>query len=224
MKYDSTIDTLMHIRNVRNKLFSVVLNLIRRSDEHDDSKLRDPEKSYFDKYTPLLAGTTYGTVEHENCKEKLEPALKHHYANNSHHPEYYKNGIDGMCLLDVIEMLVDWKAASERHNDGYIIRSIFYNKKRFKIDDQLTRILLNTCYRLHYITKKELIDALMKVGIVKEGSVKVAIEDMEGYIYFNGWKAFHAWKANLNTPGIGNEAFNVEIDSEWFNKLNDEEE
>jgi hypothetical protein len=31
--------------------------------------------------------------------------LKHHYAHNRHHPEFFgEDGVDGMSLVDVIEM------------------------------------------------------------------------------------------------------------------------
>lgn len=64
--------------------------------------------------------------------------------NNSHHPEFYENGICGMNLLDLVEMLCDWKAATLRHNDGDIRRSIEINQKRFGYSDELKQILLNT--------------------------------------------------------------------------------
>ena len=33
---------------------------------------------------------------------------------NRHHPEYYEDGIAGMTLVDLEEMLSDWEAASHR--------------------------------------------------------------------------------------------------------------
>lgn len=53
-------------------------------------------------------------------------------------------GIRGMSLFDLIEMLCDWKAATLRHNDGNIRRSIELNQKRFGYSDELKQILLNT--------------------------------------------------------------------------------
>jgi len=53
-------------------------------------------------------------------------------------------GIDRMTLIDIIEMLCDWKAATLRHDNGDIIKSIEINRKRFKISDQLANILINT--------------------------------------------------------------------------------
>lgn len=53
-------------------------------------------------------------------------------------------GITGMTLLDLVEMFCDWKAATERHADGSITKSIRINKDRFHITPQLTEILENT--------------------------------------------------------------------------------
>jgi Family of unknown function (DUF5662) len=75
----------------------------------------------------------------------LKVALDHHYLHNTHHPEHYPNGIDGMSLLDLVEMLIDWKAASERHPGGMnIAGSIEVGSQRFSIGEQLKKILLNT--------------------------------------------------------------------------------
>jgi hypothetical protein len=55
-----------------------------------------------------------------------------------------KKGINGMTLIDLIEMICDWIAAGLRHADGDIFKSIKINKERFDISDQLTQILINT--------------------------------------------------------------------------------
>lgn len=144
MSYNSKTDTLEHIKTVAKYLSLVSTELLRRASCHDESKLHEPEKSYFDKYTPKLKEVSYGTEEYKACLKELSVALKHHYENNSHHPEHYENGVDGMDLLDVIEMFVDWKAASERHADGDIISSINKNEKRFSMSPQLVSIFKNT--------------------------------------------------------------------------------
>ena len=53
-------------------------------------------------------------------------------------------GINGMSLLDLLEMFCDWKAATERHADGDIKRSIEINRDRFNMSPQLAQILDNT--------------------------------------------------------------------------------
>lgn len=51
---------------------------------------------------------------------------------------------DEMNILDLIEMIIDWKAASMRHDDGDINRSININAGRFNMSPQLVKILQNT--------------------------------------------------------------------------------
>ena len=148
--YDSTIDTLKHIKRVSQLMTEAAAELIRRSNCHDDSKLTYPEKSVFDVMTPKLATSTYGSEEYKSFLSDMQVALKHHYEANSHHPEFYSNGIDGMNLFDLIEMFFDWKAAGERHNNGNIYKSIEHNRERFKMSDQLASVFLNTANFLRY--------------------------------------------------------------------------
>jgi hypothetical protein len=122
-----------------------------RSSIHDLSKLHDPEKAIFDEMTPKLKGSTYGSEEYKGFLAQMKPALDHHYAKNPHHPEHYPNGIDGMSLLDLLEMLCDWKAAGERHADGSMERSLTVNRERFKIGPQLQAILRNTAQELGWL-------------------------------------------------------------------------
>jgi hypothetical protein len=143
-EYDSLPDTKAHIHRVRDLITGVVDNLHDRQMNHDLSKLGPPEKAIFDAVTPRLKGLTYGSDEYKASLAEMGPALQHHYAHNSHHPEHYENGVDGMSLLDVIEMLCDWKAASERHADGDIWKSIDHNEKRFNLTPQVASILRNT--------------------------------------------------------------------------------
>jgi hypothetical protein len=143
-KYDSRLDTLLHIKKVNAYLIRFVQDILGRATHHDSSKLVSPEVEMFDLLTPKLQGFTYGSEEYNKALEELSPALKHHYANNSHHPQHFKNGVDDMNLLDLVEMFFDWKASSERHNDGNIRMSLEHNKDRYKLSDQLLRIFENT--------------------------------------------------------------------------------
>ncbi|MGI5066130.1 DUF5662 family protein [Treponema putidum] len=148
MNYDSIKDTLLHIKRVNELLLQFTKEIIDRAIKHDNSKLQEPEKPLFDKMTPLLKGLTYGSDDYKKALDELKPALDHHYANNSHHPEHYKNGIDDFTLVDLVEMFIDWKAASERHDDGDIFRSIEINKNRFGISEQLCKIFKNTAAKM----------------------------------------------------------------------------
>lgn len=143
--YDSRADTIDHISRVNSLLLDCSLNLAKRGEIHDASKLEEPEKSTFDACTIKLKSIPYGSDEYKAALAELKPALDHHYAANSHHPEHYATGIDGMNLFDVIEMLMDWKAATERMKDGGDIRrSLEINRDRFLISPQLESILAKT--------------------------------------------------------------------------------
>ena len=58
------------------------------------------------------------------------------------------SGLFGFDLLDLVEMLCDWKAASLRHADGDIQKSIEHNVGRFSLDPQIASILRNTVMRM----------------------------------------------------------------------------
>ena len=60
------------------------------------------------------------------------------------------SGVNGMDLLDVVEMLCDWKAAGMRHADGDILKSLKINRERFNIEPQLYEILVNTVKRMEW--------------------------------------------------------------------------
>jgi hypothetical protein len=145
--YDSTKDTLEHIRTVNKIMSKMVMEILSRMQNHDATKLRSPEKEIFDVYTPKLKGSTYGSYEYKLFLKEMKVALDNHYALNTHHPESYTNGVNGMSLIDLIEMLCDWKAATERHADGSIEKSIMINKDRFSMSEQLVEIFQNTVKR-----------------------------------------------------------------------------
>lgn len=143
--YDSRPDTYEHIARVRLLMLRFAFDLIERAHAHDASKLVDPERATFDEFTPKLKDTVYGSDEYRGFLRDMQPALEHHYAHNRHHPEHHEEGVDGMNLADVVEMLCDWTAASERTKDGDVRQSILNtNKERFGLSDQLARLLLNT--------------------------------------------------------------------------------
>lgn len=148
MDSDKTIlgklDTIKHIHRVRELLHLMILRLDERAKNHDWSKLESPQAEIFGEYGGDLAKTVYGSEEYQKLLEKVKPAIEDHYSKERHHPQHHKDGVNDMTLLDMIEMLADWKASSERMNSGNIRKSIEHNKTRFGISDQLARIFENT--------------------------------------------------------------------------------
>lgn len=143
-KFKTMCDTYKHKQMVNGLMGDLIAQLLSRSVNHDNSKLEDFEVDVFTEYTPKLATSTYGSDEYKQFLKEMKPALDHHYANNRHHPEYFADGIKDMDLVDLLEMICDWLAATLRHNDGDIYKSIEINQKRFGYGDELKQILENT--------------------------------------------------------------------------------
>lgn len=144
MAYDSRIDTYKHIEEVRARLLAVVEDLMWRAHRHDMSKLESPERETFDEYTPKLRDSTYGSDEYKGYLDGMGEGLRHHYEANDHHPEHFGDGISGMNLMQITEMLCDWKAATLRHADGDLRRSIEQNAERFGYGPEIANLLMLT--------------------------------------------------------------------------------
>ncbi|GAK51351.1 hypothetical protein U14_02594 [Candidatus Moduliflexus flocculans] len=149
----TNFETLRHIMLVRNLLDNIIVELLKRAEGHDQSKLEEPELSTFAEYTSKLAQCTFGSDEYTQFIAEMKPALDHHYAANRHHPEHFRDEVDAasgqspvdrMNLVDLIEMLCDWKASTMRHRDGDIMKSIAVSRERFLLSDQVVNILKNT--------------------------------------------------------------------------------
>lgn len=140
----TNIETKQHISNVQMFIRIFCDALKERGINHDLTKLQDPELPLFVEYTNKLATCTYGSPEYNEFLKGLKPALDHHYAKNRHHPEHFEKGISDMSLIDLIEMFCDWKAATLRHHDGNLLKSIDVNFSRFYMTPQLLSIFKNT--------------------------------------------------------------------------------
>ena len=138
------VETQKHIEKVRKYIRFFTDRLTTRGELHDASKLGEEELPYFAEHTERLNEIEYGSDEYKAELEALKPALDHHYAVNRHHPQHFPAGVSDMSLIDLVEMIADWKASSSRTQAGNLLKSIEINAKRFNIDDQLTQILINT--------------------------------------------------------------------------------
>ena len=152
MTYDSKKDTLKHIAYVRQYLGRARNNLRLRAKNHDASALLEPEKSFYDQYRPLLNSLEYGSEAYMDALEEFKPAITHHYRKNRHHPEHHENGIDDMTLLDILEMVVDWRAAIDRKGtDEKVLDGFDRTVERFKISPQLANVIRNTVEELELV-------------------------------------------------------------------------
>lgn len=144
INYDSATDTLKHILKVREYIDQVIRVLLLRGCLHDRSKLTEPEKKFFDEFTPRLSCIQYGSDEYFAVLKRMSPAISHHHKHNSHHPEYHGGNITNMNLLDIVEMLCDWKASTKRNKDGNIRKSLEHASQRWNVSKDISKILKNT--------------------------------------------------------------------------------
>ena len=158
-------ETRKHQQEVSKLLLIFAQELMKRAMVHDNSKLKSPEREMFIEYTPKLKNTTYGSDEYNKHLEEMKKCLSHHYKVNKHHPEYNDiNGftfssnndpIESMDMLDIVEMLLDWLAATQRHADGDIGKSISKNEERFGINKQLSQVFRNTVALIEQLKKED---------------------------------------------------------------------
>lgn len=82
---------------------------------HDKSKFSEEE---FEPYRKRFYPANEAERLTDDDPEFLE-AWKHHYTENSHHPEHFSDGEGGfyeMPDIDIAEMLLDWFAMGMTHN------------------------------------------------------------------------------------------------------------
>ena len=139
--YDCTNDVRNHIRLVQFWMEKFSRQIVSRSKWHDKSKLEEPEKPIFDEFTPRLKELEFGSDEYKAALTDMGEGLKHHYRVNRHHPEHYENGVSGMTLVDIVEMVSDWMAVAQS-KETYVDLDLL--ARRFGISEQLLDIIANT--------------------------------------------------------------------------------
>lgn len=157
----AAVITYKHIARVRQLLGEFAIEMIKRGDRHDASKLDRIELEPLQRMQDLIdkeGPAQFGTDEYKRRTAMLGDMIIHHRQMNSHHPEHYEfevggeymHGINGMDLFDLVEMFYDWKAASERGESPTMNLEAACDK--YKIDGPLRSILFNTAARLGYAT------------------------------------------------------------------------
>lgn len=152
--HTAEIITRRHMQRVSALLNGAATVILARASLHDRSKLEAVEMEPLQRLQDHVAvhgQAPFGTPDYAAQAAILGDMLAHHYANNSHHPEHYPDGVAGMDLFDLIEMFFDWKAASER--GGEPAMNLSFTTEKYQISPMLEAILRNTATRLGYTTK-----------------------------------------------------------------------
>lgn len=105
--------TLYHQRLVQQLMIKISQEIEKRAFSHDNSKLNTE--------FPGLVNINYIAREQGFGSEDYQESLKsemvqHHWKVNDHHPEHFEKGISEMDLVQIIEMVCDWRAVSIQKN------------------------------------------------------------------------------------------------------------
>lgn len=136
--------TLAHKVRVGRYMMGFAARIFYRAICHDNSKLCPPELIIFADAAEGPYDASYGSKRYFENLDTLSQALLHHYAHNSHHPEHYETGISGMNLLDLVEMVSDWRAALSAPVGTNVQEIIAKSQNRFGMSDDLSAVLRNS--------------------------------------------------------------------------------
>jgi len=148
--FEVLMDTIIHVSEVNENLQDIIQDLSKRGISHDRTKFQDPEYSMFCSTRPEFKKANFGTPEYEAVTKKAQVAVNHHYKHNRHHTGFHENGVKDMNLMDLLEMLADWKAASRRSPDLTFEDSLPRAFKKYNMDEALQQAIRNTIKYLEW--------------------------------------------------------------------------
>lgn len=137
-----------HISRVRRHINTFIQLLIRRAENHDKSKLEEPELSWW-KEMDKEPRYPYGSKEYKQKIKRWNKVFKHHYQYNRHHPEHYEYGVSEMTLIDIVEMMCDWLGYKDTTTVTEALKVCDEQMARYNISEELRQIIFNTLLRYY---------------------------------------------------------------------------
>jgi len=132
-----TLLKMLRHKAIINKNFELFIGKVKeRQAMHDASKFQQDE---FDGFAELDSEEVFKLYGTEEYKKRIadNKGIELHYKRNSHHPEFYlgkhkleEELIDAMSFTDILEMVIDWKSASETYGTDFE-KSLSISKERF---------------------------------------------------------------------------------------------
>lgn len=126
--------------NKLSKSFPDLTDLMQRVRMHDRSKFES------DEYIPYVWMTWKRKKGNEKfqypdgVEDAVNKAIKHHMANNRHHPEYHGN-VNKMTVLDIAEMVCDWHAFHYEFGDDTKVWADKNVGKRWHFNDSAKKLI-----------------------------------------------------------------------------------
>lgn len=137
-----------HISRVRRHINTFIQLLIRRAENHDKSKLEEPELSWW-KEMDKEPRYPYGSEEYKQKIKRWDKVFKHHYKYNRHHPEHYEYCVSEMTLIDIVEMMCDWLGYKDTTTVTEALKVCDDQMARYDISEELRQIIFNTLLRYY---------------------------------------------------------------------------
>jgi len=135
---------LKHKEDIAKMLAKFAGEISYRSAIHDNSKFDTDEFNACSENVNEFGKHEFDSPGERELRLRLSDAFSSHRKKNRHHPEHFDNGIDGMNLIDLLEMVADWRSASNRNAGDSIRKSLPIVQEKYKISPQLMNVLTNT--------------------------------------------------------------------------------
>lgn len=141
----------------------LVQKLSEKIIKHDNSKIDYlPEFNLYKNVVFKLKGLEYGTKEHTEAKQELDRGFEIHCMNNRHHSEhFYLDGVQGMNMYDVIEMILDWCSAALCRGFKFKLSSVYKRIESHNFSKGLCDLLVKNIYLI--LDKDQIIDDLGEI-------------------------------------------------------------
>lgn len=121
--------------------FKMASDIMNRAYIHDNSKFLNEE---FDALAKISNDMSCMQDAKQSLSKLKEEAIKIHWKNNKHHPEYWKNYND-MSDLDIIEMVCDWHSRSTQYKTDLLEFVKARQDDRFKFPEKMFEKILFYC-------------------------------------------------------------------------------
>jgi len=141
------LDDLQKHKNAVMRYMTIAIRMLADSAKKHDASKESPEeaKFYVDPVWQLNHDPkpTFGSTEYKKLTSQMGDGWKHHQQVNRHHPEHFENGVAGMTLMDLLEMVCDWCAAAERRGNDPAL-ALDQMVKGNRISPELAQVIRNT--------------------------------------------------------------------------------
>jgi len=135
-----------HQGRVKNEMNNVILDFVKRSQEHDMDKLLDPKvASVYEEHFTTLKKIDFGTPEYIAYERKNFASAHEIHAQNRHHFYSFRNTTTEPNLSDLIEAIIDIRSSMEQYNGEFTEEQVLeVLRKKGILDINLEDYILNT--------------------------------------------------------------------------------